>query len=249
MNKIKNLFLLMITIFFIFIITVKVSSLSPKEILEESDAVRQFGVSYSTIVTITTYKLDDIQNIHKYEILAKDNGEKMLVNFIFPKQERGKRILMIDRDMWIFLPDVGKPLKIPSSQRLIGDVAYGDITRINYAKDYNATLIGNEFVKNKKCFVLLLHAKDDSATYGSIKYWVTIENFHPVRAEFYTTMGKLIKIGLFENYKIINGKFHPTKIILIDKLRNSKSVLEYSNVIQKKIPGKFFDKNYLRRLR
>lgn len=222
---------------------------SPQEILERSDVVRQFGISYATTATITSIKSGGIQSINKYEVLAKDNGNKMLVNFIFPKMEIGKRILMVGREMWIFLPDVGKPLKIPPSQRLIGDIAYGDIARLNYATDYNATLVRTEVYEGKECFVLFLRAKDDTVTYGAVTYWIATENFHPLRAEFYTMQRKLIKTGLFDNYQFINGHLRPTKITMIDELRNTQSILEYNDVTQKEIQDKFFDKNYLGRLK
>lgn len=245
----KMLSLLIIVLTFIFLAVKDTNALSPQEILKRSDVVRRFGRSYSTVVSITTYKSDNIQSINKYEVFTKDNGDKMLVKFISPKQEIGKFILMVGQDMWIFLPDVGKPLKIPSSQRLIGDVAYGDIARINYNRDYNADLIDIDIIKGRKCFVLLLQAKDETATYGTIKYWITTEDYHPIKAEYHTSLGKLIKIGLFEDYQNINGTLRPTKILLFDELRNTKSVLEYSNVTQRDIPDKFFDKNYMGRLR
>ena len=63
-------------------------------------------------------------------------------------------MLMKDYDMWLFTPNIKKPLRISLEQKLTGEVSYGDIAKTNYAEDYNAKLISTEITSS---FVIYLY--------------------------------------------------------------------------------------------
>ena len=72
---------------------------------------------------------------------------------------------------------------------------------------------------------------------------------HPLQAEFYALSGQLLKIGLYENYASVLGELRPTRLVLIDQVRQGLvSRLEYRNMQTQEIPAKFFNKNYLKNL-
>lgn len=219
------------------------------ETIKKADSIRRFGEAFTTKVTITTIRAERVITVNQYEVFSIESAAKMLAKFTAPKREVGKALLMVGRDLWIYLPDVGKPIRIPPSQRLVGDVVYGDLMRINYADDYLPTLLGTEPLDGTECYLLDLVAKDDTAPYGRIKYWVSKEDFRPLKAEYFTALGRLIKTGFFEEYRLINGTFRPTRITLIDAMQpQNRSILEYDHVELKPLPEKLFDKNYLKKL-
>jgi len=85
---------------------------------------------------------------------------------------------MVGRDLWVFLPDISKPLRISLQQRLLGDVSNGDLARANFVGDYMPSI---EEVR-QAFYVLLLKAKSEDVTYGSIKLWVDKKSFRPLKA-------------------------------------------------------------------
>jgi hypothetical protein len=110
-------------------------ALTPEEIVQKADEVRspvQPGQDFIWTVTVTTTQGGKDPDVRAYDVFVKGFG-KVFVQFAAPPREVGRSLLALDRDLWIYLPSAGKPVRIPLSQRLVGQVANGDIARVNYA--------------------------------------------------------------------------------------------------------------------
>jgi hypothetical protein len=99
------------------------------------------------------------KNINKYEILIKGK-DKCLIKATYPLYDRDKCVLMRGLDLWVYLPTARNPVRMSLQQRLIGQVAYGDIARINFSGDYEPKLKEIEKIEDKAYYVLGLTAKD-----------------------------------------------------------------------------------------
>ena len=223
-------------------------ALDANEIVTKADLARRPGDSFIWKVTITSYERDKAATVHSYEVYVKNPG-RSFVRFVAPARDVGRSLLALGRDLWIYLPDAGKPVRIPFSQRLVGQVANGDIARTDYAGDYTATSLPDETVDGVRCHVLDLKANSKEVTYAGIKYWVAQEGFKPVKAEFYAGTGTLLKTGIFDEYREINGRTLATRLTLVDAIRkDKKSVLEFSDLRVRDLPEKYFNKNYMKTL-
>ena len=197
---------------------------------------------------ITSEEAKKTPSVDDFQVFAKTGG-RVLVKFVAPPRSVGRSLLALGRDLWIYLPDAGKPVRIPLSQRLVGQVANGDIARADYAGDYEATLVGDDAVDGLACHVLDLKAKTRDVTYSAIKYWVSKDGRRPVQAEFYAGTGTLLKTGRFENFKNVNGRPLATRLTLTDAIRKDRrSVLDYGEISVRPLPDKYFDKNYMKTL-
>jgi outer membrane lipoprotein-sorting protein len=166
-----------------------------------------------------------------------------------PASERGQIILMKGRDLWVFLPDVSQPVRIPLSQRLTGEVANGDLARANFAGDYTPRLVRSETIDGESYHVLELTAIDRNVTYQRVMYWVNQKNYWPFKAEFYTLSNRLIKRARYANFQSMAGKMRPARMILEDALRaGEQSVLDYAGMKLRELPDKVFTKDYLKKL-
>ena len=77
--------------------------------------------------------------------------------------------------------------------------------------------------------MLELFAVDRGVTYQRVLFWVKAANSHPVKAEFYTASGRLLKTALYEKFERMAGKLRPTRLVMEDALRKGEqSVLDYS---------------------
>jgi hypothetical protein len=226
-------------------------ALTAEEIVQKADEVRtpaRQNQDFVWTVTVTTMTGGKATETNAYEVFVKGFGQ-VFVKFIAPPREIGRSLLALDRDLWIYLPSAGKPVRIPLSQRLVGQVANGDIARVNYAGDYHAALAGDETVKSQGCTVLTLTAKTKEVTYASIRYWVARDSFKPVKAEFYTLSGKLLKTGYWDNEQIVHGGLRPTRLTLVDGIKTeSQSILDYTHFRLQDLPDKMFNKNYMKQL-
>ena len=219
------------------------------DIVRAADNYRRPAESFVWKITITSQEAKKAQSTDGFEVFVKDRG-RSLVKFIAPPRNVGRSLLALGRDLWIFLPDAGKPVRIPFSQRLVGQVANGDVARADYAADYDATLLGDETVDGVACHVLDLKAKTKEITYAAVKYWVAKDGRRPVKAEFYAATGTLLKTGTFEGFKeVVPGHVLATRLTLVDGIRKDKlSVLDYGGIVVRDIPEKYFDKNSMKSL-
>jgi outer membrane lipoprotein-sorting protein len=208
-------------------------------LLKQPDLFRNGWPSYVVHVKITDYEAGRSDEEHLYEVSQKGTY-KTYVEFMSPR-EKGEHLLMLGDDMWVYLPDTSRPVRITPLERLTGDASNGDVARTNYAADYSAVYLRTEKVGAEECYVLELTAKRKGATYQRILYWIRVEDARPVKAEFYLTSGKHIKSAGFDEYGITDGKMLLRRLTLYDEiLHNSYSVLEYSGTTPRELPDKLF---------
>jgi len=219
------------------------------DIVRDADLARRPGQSFVWKITVTNHEAKKEPTVDGFEVFVKGTG-RVFVKFVAPPRNVGRSLLALDRDLWIYLPDAGKPVRIPMSQRLVGQVANGDIARVDYAGDYMATLAGEEAIDGVASHVLDLKAKTKEVTYAAIKYWVSKDKRRPVKAEFVAGTGTLLKTGRFDNFKAVGGS-HPiaTRLTLVDAIRKDRtSVIDYGQITVRDLPDKYFDKNYMKTL-
>lgn len=223
------------------------AEMTPKEILEKSDEARGSvkGIEWEI-------KLESIENGRKQsrtlKIKARDFNS--LAEFISPPKVKGRKLLMIDRNMWFIKPGLRKPVPISPRQKLMGSASNGDIASTNYAGDYDATLVSEDTVKGELCYLLDLTAINKKVTYDRIKYWVSKKRLVGVNAEFFTVSGKIFKSATFEygNSIPIEGKPKPfvSKMIITDAvIKENVTTMTYSKIRLKKIPDSTFNLNLL----
>src|ERR1017187_1870537 len=208
-------------------------------ILKRSDTYRNGWPSFVTHVKITNYESGKSDEEKLYEVSQKGT-DKTYVEFMSPR-EKGEHLLMLGDDMWVYLPDTSRPVRITPLERLSGDASNGDVARTNYAIDYSPVYVRTEKVGTEECHVLDLTAKRKGATYQRILYWVRVSDARPVKAEFYLTSGKHIKSATFDEYAEFDGKQLLRKFTLYDEIRhNSHSILEYTGTVPRALPDKLF---------
>jgi hypothetical protein len=218
------------------------------DIVRDADRARRPGESFVWKLVITSQEAKKAPAVDGFEVWVKGGG-RVLVRFVSPPRSVGRSLLAVGRDLWIYLPDAGKPVRIPLSQRLVGQVANGDIARADYAGDYDATLLGEERVDGVDCHVLELKARTKDVTYAAIKYWVSKDGRRPVKAEFYAGTGTLLKTGTFGNFRELAGTRLATRLTLVDAIRRDRtSVIDYGELTLRDVPDRYFDKAAMRSL-
>lgn len=215
------------------------SAQDAEDLLKRSDLYRNGWPSFVTRVKITNYESGKPDEEKLYEVSQK-GIDKTYVEFLSPR-EKGRHLLMLGDDMWVYLPDTSRPVRITPLERLSGDASNGDVAGTNYFADYTPVFLKDEKLGVVECHVLELTARRKGATYQRILYWLRTEDARPVRAEFYLTSGKHIKSATFDEYAQYGGKTLLRRLTLYDEIRHSsRSQLEYSNSAARDLPDKLF---------
>lgn len=217
-------------------------------LVSRADAIRFPSDSFQVLVTVMASRNGTPSERHVYQVLQKGH-DNAVVRTLEPDSERGQVMLLKGADLWVFLPEVSQPVRLPLAQRLTGQVANGDLARANFSGDYNAVLDGMEEVDGQRYAVLELTAARKGVTYHRVRYWVDAANQRPHKVEFYTLSNRLMKTGHYDDFKLLGGAVRPTRLTLKDALKpDEESVLTYSDLKLREIPDKFFTKDFLRKL-
>jgi outer membrane lipoprotein-sorting protein len=223
------------------------SSPTPLQIVEKADYARMPQGDLELKVVVEDYRGDELSKKTTYKVWTS-NGQKSLVDTLEPARQKGRKLLMLDEDLWFFTPDIKRAARVSFEQRLTGEVSNGDLSRTNFRQDYEATLIGNETLQGQEAWVLDLKAARKNVTYAAIKYWVSKKNFVPLKAEFFTRSGKILKTALYSGVKNVLGTNVVTEIVIEDAVQKKlRSQLFYSDHKKVKLDESFFNKDNITR--
>lgn len=224
------------------------ASLDPVVILQNSDNIRFPTESFQVDVRVISTNSENSGDDRSYKIISQGNVNSIIFTEE-PAIDRGQTILMKGRDLWIFMLEISQPLRLSMSQRLTGQVANGDLARANFSGDYNPSLEGEEEIDGKKYWILDLKAVDNTVAYSRVKLWVDTSNNRPMKAEFYSLSGRILKTCQYLGFKQILGKMRPSKLVMTNSLKEGDvSTLVYTNMKLRDIPSKMFTKDYMKNL-
>ena len=178
----------------------------------------------------------------------KKGNDKMVTTFLAPKSEVGRSTLRLDENMWLYIPNVGKPMRITSLQSVIGGIFNNsDIMQLDYSAEYDVT----EMTDDSKEKMLTLKAKTTTVAYDKLKMWVNIKYKTPSKIECYTASGMLIKTLNFKEIKDFgNGIIRPSVLETDSPLHKGyKAVMIYANIKPRKIDDEVFTLNFMGKIK
>jgi len=223
--------------------TTAMAAPDPNSLLEQSDKARGGGLP-GIEWTVTAESREGGRKLEPQVLQVKAVPDASLVETLEPSRFRGNKLLQAGRNMWITKPGLSKPIPVSPRQRMTGLASNGDIAATNYAKDYKATLDGEESIGGDECYVLELQARDKHTTYDRVRYWIAKDRGLGIKAEFYSLSGKLLKSAAFTYDQTIryNGNTIPfiSRMVIEDQLEDAKTELAYGAVKVEEISSSVF---------
>ena len=216
--------------FFLFTVLSQAALAAPSadDILKKADAIRNPDGDYVMKVDVTS-SFDDPRTFEVYI----HGSSRTLVKTLAPERDKERAMLMVDENMWAYVPNLKRGVRVALSQKLTGQAANGDISRTRWTGDYDVK-IESETPEN---YVLFLQAKKKGLTYEKIRATIEKKTFRPLTAEYLSLSGKLLKTASFSGYKSIGGNTRPTEIEIKDSVRtDQKSTLTIKSMDVKPLP-------------
>lgn len=196
-------------------------------------------------------KLIDIQpdGSRKESVLytMKKGREKVVALFLSPPSDKGRVTLRLADNMWLYIPDVGRAIRITSLQSVTGSVFNNaDILRIDYTAEYDVAAAEEQ----KDAYLLSLKAKTGEVAYDRLKMWVEKQLLLPVTIEAYAASGLLLKTLHFKDVKDFGGGIKRPATLETDSplYKGYKSVMLWSGLKKANFPDEIFTLNYLPRI-
>jgi outer membrane lipoprotein-sorting protein len=174
----------------------------------------------------------------------KKGLDKVAGIFLAPASEKGRSTLRLGDNMWLYIPNVGKPIRITSLQSVIGGIFNNaDILSLDYSAEYDVEKIeetGNEYL-------LYLKAKTKTVAYDRLKLWADKNKKLPTKIECLTEASMLIKTLYFKDIKDFGGGIVRPSAIETDSplYKGYKSVMLFANIKQRNFKDEVFTLTYM----
>jgi outer membrane lipoprotein-sorting protein len=175
---------------------------------------------------------------------AKKGKEKIAGLFLSPASDKGRSTLRLGDNMWLYVPNVGKPIRITSLQSVIGGVFNNaDILALDYSEEYNVEKVeeqGNEYL-------LFCKAKTKTVAYDRLKMWVDKQKVIPTKIECLTETNMLIKTLYFKDIKDFGGGVvRPANIETDSPLyKGYKSVMLFAKIKKRDFKDEVFTLTFM----
>jgi outer membrane lipoprotein-sorting protein len=178
---------------------------------------------------------------------VKKGRDRIVALFLAPQSDKGRATLRLGDNMWLYIPDVGKPMRITSLQSVTGGVFNNaDILRIDYAAEYDVEATADD----KDQHLLTLKAKTNEVAYDKLKMWVDKKSLLPTTIECFAASGMLIKTLRFKDIKDFGGGIKRPVTVETDSplYKDYKSVMLYAQIRKREFPDEVFSLNNLPRV-
>jgi len=234
-----------------------VEAQSAKEILSQSDAIRTPKGSFSLDLKIQEYRDRKLKSWSSMSVYSRPDEQlgqfDNVLMFTAPAQDVDKRMLRRGKNLWFYDPASKVSFRISPRARLTGQASNGDVMSVNLAQAYTATITKRESItdgnrKKRNAIRMRLTAAHDATAYSLVDYWVDAVDYQPIKAEFMTEEGRLLKKVFFRKYRMILGVERPTETVIIDGVNPAwVTVLEADNFQSREIPERWLQRSFLPR--
>jgi outer membrane lipoprotein-sorting protein len=175
---------------------------------------------------------------------AKKGRDRIAGLFLAPASDKGRSTLRLGDNMWLYVPNVGKPIRITSLQSVVGGVFNNaDILALDYSVEYDVEKMeeeGNETL-------LFCRAKTKTVAYDRLKIWVDKQKTLPTKIECLTEANMLIKTLYFKDVKDFGeGIVRPATIETDSPLyKDYKSVMLFAKIQKRQFQDEVFTLTFM----
>lgn len=213
------------------------------------------GKTFKAIATMIVVRNDQERRM-KMKLWWKDR-KLALISILEPKKDQGTGNLRIKTDLWQYLPKVNRIVRVPSSMMLQSWMG-SDFTNDDLVKsgslfsDYTHKEIGKDKIGSDDVIKIECSPKSNSAVvWGKVLVWLREQDDVPMKQEYYSEKGELIKVMEGRNIKKFGNHTIPTQMTMTNLKKNgNKTHIEYEHdsiEFDKDIPDSLFSQENLRK--
>lgn len=179
---------------------------------------------------------------------VKKGNDRVASLFLSPASEKGRSTLRLGENMWLYIPNVGKPIRITSIQSVVGGVFNNaDILRLDYTSEYKVSTVE----ESGDQYLLHLKARTKAIAYDQLKMWVDKGKSLPTKVECLTEANMLIKTLYFKKVKDFDGGIVRPSVIETDSplYKGYRSIMIFAEIKARDLPDEAFTLNFLPRVK
>ena len=141
-----------------------------------------------------------------------EGTEKSFILMLAPARDKGVTFLKIGREMWNYIPRINRVIKIPPSMMLQSwmgsDFTNDDLVKeSSVVDDYTHEFLGREEEAGFDAYKVALTPKPTApVVWAKIVEWIRVDDYVPLKAEYYNERGELIRTLVFLDIEEMGGR-------------------------------------------
>ncbi|MGM0555153.1 MAG: outer membrane lipoprotein-sorting protein [Myxococcota bacterium] len=224
------------------------------DLLETLDERQRSAGDYKAIVYIDQREKDKSDLLYQAVIYRRDRADKMVIMFSKPKSEAGKGYLQIDKNLFLYDPNVGKWERRTDRERIGGTGSQRrDFDESRFSEQYSPEYVGSEELGKYDTHHIKLKAKDkNEVAYPIMEIWVDKDSKNILKAQEFALSGKLIRTTYYPKWERIKNEekgsyvYFPKEIRVYDEVeKGNRTIILFRSVELKPLPDNIFTKAWL----
>ena len=229
--------------------------LSPKEIVRKADEKFNGEKTSTSLMAMTIVRPTWERTI---EFKNWTGGKEHALTLITaPAKDKGQSFLKRQNEMWSWNPTISRLIKLPPSMMSQGwmgsDYTNDDILKeSSVVNDYDHTIIGEEELHGRVCYLIKLVAKEEAAViWGHQIRWIDKKDFLFLKSELFDEDGYLVRTETGSEIKSMDGRLIPTRIELIPaEEEDQMTIIEIREILfNAPLKDSFFSQQNMKRVR
>ena len=181
---------------------------------------------------------------------------RTFIRITAPAKEAGTATLRLGSDMWNYLPQVERAIKLPPSLMLEpwmgSDFSNDDLVKeSSLVDDYTHRIDGEQEVAGDSCYKLVATPKPGApVVWGRLVVWVRTSDAVPRKEEYYDERGTLRKTLAFDEVRDVGDRPYPMRWTMTSVAKpGHQSVLAFHSIVfDGPIPDRIFTQQNLKRV-
>ena len=159
--------------------------------------------------------------------------EHSLVRVESPAREAGTATLMVENEVWNYLPNVDRTIKVPPSMMLgswMGSHFTNDdlVKESRLIEDYDIVISHEGPRDGQDVWEFTLIPKPDAPViWGRIEQQVRTRDRMPIWARYYDEDGTLVRTMNFSDFEVLGGRTLPTRMVMEPMDGEERTVVTY----------------------
>jgi len=176
--------------------------------------------------------------------MVRKGNDKVAGVFLSPASDKGRGMLRLGENMWLYIPNVGKPIRITSLQSATGGVFNNaDILKIDFGAEYSV----EKLEEKGEEYILHVKARGKTVAYDRLNIWVDKARKLPTKLECLTEKAMLIKTLYYKEIKDFGDGIVRPSVIETDSplYKGYKSVMIFSKIKKRDLKDEIFTLTFM----
>ena len=224
---------------------------SAEQMLAQLDRIRLPTRSFVADLSITDFRQGKKEREGTFRIYSRRTpyGFDSLAICLTPAGDRDKLLLSKGERLWFYDPRSARAVPVSPSQfrshsfvlDLFGSPLSSSYSAEHEGEGATTDLARREITANR----LKLTSRGRGKSGATVRYWLDKENNHPLKAEMFSSSGKLLRTVYYSDFKNVLGEQRPTRIVVVNPVETSVNEVKFSSFSYHDTPDPVFDETQL----